>query len=630
ETSLAIEDPTFSGFRFMGWYLDPDFTVPAGDVIAADVAADTTLYAKWLQVMDVVDLTVIVDHTQKGDDGLANNYNKTLYAQLTHDSRLNDGNPNREFVAIEGFERAYPNGMWHTRGDDVKEDIFQVPAFYTHLSSEYDYQVNVALEGYYVTEKTVEKIAQPDGSTLHKVTVKLKYDPDLLDLNFYVRLDSSVYGDQTPASAQVKITCWGDDTDAEIDWKWATISQHKNSSVSVTIDPETGIGYGTYPVWQWYDKARQIPYHYRVDVVQLTFADGTSIPLNATIENVTSNGQGFTSDIETAGGSLPNFDDANNSTNLDGVFGAQQGDGYVQQGTIGAVISLNRVVFHANNASYMGNDVFRTYYYDGMPMTGENEFPLDANGAVPSFYDIPEIEYATHNEFIFKGWYMDPVSEDKPFDWNQTNTGDVHVYAHWIATGTVEKEDDGKQYGGTYAGYDLLGVQIRDAEKDHLHHHGSEGSGLRFITVLSERVYAEINAIERNEDGAEYGFVMAKTSTLLKYAGDTEGYTLQYNDFDVNGVDTTTDYKYVQNMACNGVVDHYKGETYFLYTAVITYKGLEGDALAQAYDTDFTARSYIRYWDANGLFRTYYNNYTGNSNTANGCTTSFSTVRGMM
>ena len=120
---------------------------------------------------------------------------------------------------------------------------------------------------------------------------------------------------------------------------------------------------------------------------------------------------------------------------------------------------------------------------------------------------------------------------------------------------------------------------------------------------------------------------MAKSSTVDKYANGAEGYTLQYKDENVNGVDTSADYKYVQNMVCSGVDDHFNGETYRLYTAVITYTGLSGDALQQAYDTAFTARSYIRYWDANGLVRVYYNNYTG-TNTYHGCSASFTAVKG--
>ena len=79
-------------------------------------------------------------------------------------------------------------------------------------------------------------------------------------------------------------------------------------------------------------------------------------------------------------------------------------------------------------------------------------------------------------------------------------------------------------------------------------------------------------------------------------------------------------------MKCSGVSDHkyYKG-SYRIYTAVITYDGIEGDALTEAHNSPLTARSYMRYNDANGLYRTYYNNYTG-TNTFSGCSASYSDV----
>lgn len=63
-------------------------------------------------------------------------------------------------------------------------------------------------------------------------------------------------------------------------------------------------------------------------------------------------------------------------------------------------------------------------------------------------------------------------------------------------------------------------------------------------------------------------------------------------------------------------VDHFnsKAKTYRIYSLVVTYdsKGNKTDEqIAQAKQQDLLARSYIRYTDANGLLRTYYNDYTG-------------------
>lgn len=291
-----------------------------------------------------------------------------------------------------------------------------------------------------------------------------------------------------------------------------------------------------------------------------------------------------------------------------------------------------KVTFHANNDD-IDYDVFRTYYENGADAPdGDKNFTLKADGTLNSFFDIPEFEYLTHNNYVFKGWYLDEDNgnDSRPINWNEQYKDDTDVYAHWISVEDVEKEEaDTKLYdkSGKYPGYDLLGVQIRDIEKDNADHYGQAGTGLRFVTVLSEDVYSGINALSNTD--AEYGYALAKTATTQKYAGTTESYQLQYKGANVNGVDTTTSYKYVQNIKCSGVPDHFNGEDYRLYTAVVTYNGLEGDALDSAHSQALTARSYIRYTDANGLFRTHYNNYTG-TNTYYGCSASFDLAKSLI
>ena len=283
-----------------------------------------------------------------------------------------------------------------------------------------------------------------------------------------------------------------------------------------------------------------------------------------------------------------------------------------------------KVTFHANNEN-ISDDVFRTYYENGVEVDDENAFFLNADGSLDSFYDIPEFEYYTHNNYVFKGWYDE---DGKAITWNEKYTEDTDLYAQWIEVEDVEKDaNDGKIYdnSGRYAGFDLLGVQIRTAEVDNVLHNGTEGSGLRFVTVLSNDVYNQINDLNaKNANGAEYGYALAKTATAQKNAGDKEGYEFQYNGTNVNGKDTTKEYSYVSNVKCSGFVDHFGDDEteYRLFTAVVTYKRLSGDNLASAQSQALLARSYIRYTDANGLLRTHYNNYTG-KNVYSGCSASY-------
>lgn len=286
------------------------------------------------------------------------------------------------------------------------------------------------------------------------------------------------------------------------------------------------------------------------------------------------------------------------------------------------------VTFHANNTD-IDYDVFRTYYeYDTDFEESNGNFSLDADSTLDSFYDIPKFEYVTHNKYIFKGWYLDKDNNNdcNPISFDDVYTKDTDIYAHWIDTSTVEKDETDTKlstYGSTYPGYDLLGVQIRDIEKDSVMHYGTPGSGLRFITVLSEDVYSQINALStNNKNGAEYGYALAKTATAQKYADSANGYEIQYKGANVNGVNTSTAYKYVSNVKCSGVPDHFNCDGYRLYTAVVTFNSLEGSALETAHSQALLARSYIRYTDANGLLRTHYNNYTG-TNVFSGCSASF-------
>ena len=82
------------------------------------------------------------------------------------------------------------------------------------------------------------------------------------------------------------------------------------------------------------------------------------------------------------------------------------------------------------------------------------------------------------------------------------------------------------------------------------------------------------------------------------------------------------------NVKCDGVTDHFNGVAYRLYTMVVTYKNLEGEALEAAMAQKLVARSYMGYYDANGLYRYYYNNYTG-ENVYNGCSSSYADTLAM-
>lgn len=289
------------------------------------------------------------------------------------------------------------------------------------------------------------------------------------------------------------------------------------------------------------------------------------------------------------------------------------------------------MVFHSNNPDAQEDDIFRTYHLSGAELPeGENNLHLTENDTVEVFYDIPTFEYTTHNGYIFKGWYMGPEDDAAPMDWDASYEEETHIYAHWIYVGTVNKENDGKRYDSdVYPEYDLLGNQIRVAVENPNQHYGDAAPGLRFVASLSERVYQEMNAIHsKNNSGIEYGFVLARADFV------NQNEMLKYKHESLNGENTEVSQPYANNVPCRvsgaPVDDHYSGEQYRLYTAVITYKNLEGDALTNAQNTYFIGRAYMRYFDANGLERVHYNNYTGDSQTCGGVNTCYTQVMDML
>ena len=295
------------------------------------------------------------------------------------------------------------------------------------------------------------------------------------------------------------------------------------------------------------------------------------------------------------------------------------------------------VNFHAN-LPIVGQEIFRTYYPAGSTLPeGSRYFHLEQDNTLPgAFYALPKLSAAENNNYIFTGWYLDPTDDSQPLSWDAVFTQETDVYAHWIHVGQVSQhETDTKQLtDSTYREYDLAGVQIRQETResgDHLDGNGNvipgsdnvRYSGLRFVSVLSQRVYDKLDSLSANT--VEYGFVIARTDIAQTYCQERGLTDIQYKGTNVNGVDTTSTYNFVQNLRCSGVADHFSCADYRLYTGVITYKNKTGQALLDAQASPILARAYLRYTDANGLLRTYYNNYTG-TNTYGGCSTSYTAV----
>lgn len=271
------------------------------------------------------------------------------------------------------------------------------------------------------------------------------------------------------------------------------------------------------------------------------------------------------------------------------------------------------------------------------------------------------------------------------------NDPDYHLYAKWIKVGTVSRDSTDTNLTEGYRGFGLAGVQLRpktirikDPEtgeyveaqmfdpnirdrdpanpdfNDDIYNDSAVATpeGLRFITSLSEDLLGKINGIEKisttpaagKSFGVEYGYAVGTEENINQFIDnynvtDKTAYTLQYKGENVNGVNTTvarsgaeSDYRYITNVNCTsqegygtknsnpGRVkwDHRNYENYRLYTLVVTYEGADANNV----DKKIDARSYIRYYDANGKLRVFYNTYKKNMYYG-GCMCSFNQVSSM-
>ena len=325
-----------------------------------------------------------------------------------------------------------------------------------------------------------------------------------------------------------------------------------------------------------------------------------------------------------------------------------------------------KVKFHINDmdtVSTVGNpnaDLFRVYYPSSIDVAKASAtykiLNLDSNNRISHFYDIP-IPVSTNGK-IFKGWYLDKDNnaDNNPIKWNDDEyTTDTDIYAHWIDVGTVNKDADDQKIidkptvsSGLLPGIDLLGVQIRYEDEDENYPNGRgtgsgqalhfDTDGLRFITCIKEDILSQTNTLFKKtyssytKKSLRYGYVIAKETTAKDNLSNGE--TLEYKDSNVNGVDTTGKYSFVKNVDCTSkvggyntsttILDHKNYSKYRIYSLVISYNtsGKTDAEIESAKKQNVVARPYLRYQDSNGLYRTYYQDYTG-TNVYGGCSTNY-------
>ena len=309
-----------------------------------------------------------------------------------------------------------------------------------------------------------------------------------------------------------------------------------------------------------------------------------------------------------------------------------------------------KVIFHENKPGGTADEIQKIFrIYEPMDLTG---------GKITHFYDIPEW---AGDEYVFAGWYHNssytecsaPDSAATAASSFESDTyaerdTDYHLYAKWIKVGTVAKSGEDMNIISGYRGFGLAGVQIRDPEMYDENYTEITSGGMRFVTSLSEELLSKIDALSSTKvetpEGnvnVEYGYAVGTEANINAFISnynveDTTAYTLQYKGENVNGKNTTgksreadSDFRYITNVNCTkgtGKIakDHRNFDDYRLYTLVVNYEGDSASRKAEKLD----ARSYIRYYDANGKLRVFYNTYKKNAYYG-GCLCSFDQVSSM-
>lgn len=308
-----------------------------------------------------------------------------------------------------------------------------------------------------------------------------------------------------------------------------------------------------------------------------------------------------------------------------------------------------KVTFHSNIEGVA--DTFKVF-----ATNAESVYASEANGnylesdkTIAEFTDIPVLPDDTsahnNNSYIFGGWYY---SDGTPLKWDKdTYLTYTDIYAKWIPVGTVDKDPSDTKITGssTYSGFDLFGTQIRDEKYNTP---TVNNSGLRFLTSYSEKLISGLEGLfttpytsnkkTYNDVSLKYGYVAGKTGTVQNYVtkkgldASTFKLTLE-NTKTLGSTDTlcAVDSDCTKHFTSATDIDHRNYGDYRLSTLIIMYNNstASAEAVAQAKATPVMARSYIRYTDANGIYRNAYNDYTG-TRTFGGCSTTFNNVLTMV
>ena len=236
-------------------------------------------------------------------------------------------------------------------------------------------------------------------------------------------------------------------------------------------------------------------------------------------------------------------------------------------------------------------------------------FKVESDGTTPDTFkdfdgpttiNTSDIAIQAVDKEVFLGIFSDRDHTITVGDTIELGYGLNTVYSAYKRVGTLNAEANDKT-GSTAqtSGFDLYGAQFREKTNDWT-------AGLRFCTRVSKSLLSEIASKTGNDpEDVECGYLLCKKDSVPENTELTVGMT-------------TKEGKTITEKAAPK--KYFDGETYFVYTAVIT------DIPDSMQGTDIVARPFMKYLDANGIQRYYYFTENGASNCGGGYYTSYEAV----
>lgn len=221
-----------------------------------------------------------------------------------------------------------------------------------------------------------------------------------------------------------------------------------------------------------------------------------------------------------------------------------------------------------------------------------NLFTVELNQIVClSDYQLSEDGY------LFTGWYYNPqaaASQDATYaaTLDITITGDLLLYAGWIYLGNIQRdENDPFSSDAMVPEFGFAGTEVKVA---------GESTGIRYIARISTSLIAKLESLHASNRPLQ------PATALSKQIGF--GMLIRMRSYTTTDLVKDEDHYFLYK---GGTVTVPAKRTYATYNGYILFNAFVCGFTQDYYKTNFVARPYLTYSDANGILHTHYFTYTG-------------------